>query len=124
MDGLIVKQPYATLIAEGKKKWELRSRQPPKDKIKHEIFLLSSGYALGKIKIVNHWLANKKELEKHIDKHHSSVTFLEDGFESNVWEINVITTYQKPKKYFHPIGARVWVNNVSFKRQPMLNDFV
>jgi hypothetical protein len=124
MDGLIVKQPYASLIAEGKKKWELRSRKPPQDKIKHEILLLSSGYVLGKIKIVNHWLATKKDLEKHVKKHHSPVIFLEDDFESNVWEIDVVTSYSKPKKYHHPIGARVWVNNVNLNRQPSLNDFV
>lgn len=124
MDGLIVKQPYASLIAEGKKEWELRSRQPPKDKIKNEILLLSSGYVLAKIKIVDHWLADKQDLEKFVEKHHSPVTFLEDDFESNVWEINVVYFYQKPQKYLHPTGARVWVNNVSFERQPSLNDFV
>ena len=124
MDGLIVKQPYATLIASGEKKWELRSRKPPQDKVKNEILLLSSGYVLGIIKIVDHWLANKKELEKHFEKHHSPITCLEDDFKSNVWEIDLVTSYTKPKKYHHPIGARVWVNHVNLKQQPMLSDFI
>lgn len=123
MDGLIVKQPYASLIAKGDKTWELRNRPPPKDKIQNEILLLSSGYALAKIKITDYWLTNKSELEKHVKKHHSPVTFLEDDFESYVWKLCIITFFTNHKKYVHPIGARVWVNNVSFKKQPLLNDF-
>lgn len=124
MDGLIVKQPYASLIAEGKKKWELRSREPPQSKIKHEIYLLSSGFALGKIKIIDHWLANKKDLAKNSKKHHLSTTFLEDDFETNVWEIDIVKSFFNPKPYCHPMGARVWVNNVSFNQQPSLSDFI
>jgi len=123
MDGLIIKQPYASMVIEGEKEWELRSKTPPPNKIKNDLFLLSLGFAFGKIKIVDHWVANKKELERHRPKHKSPTNFLENDFETNVWEIEVVRQFKKPKKYVHPIGARVWVKDVSFKNQPSIIDF-
>lgn len=123
MDGLIIKQPYASMVIERKKEWELRSRAPPQNKIKNDLFLLSSGLAFGNIKIVDHWLANKKELSRHKRKHRSSIDLLDDDFEINVWEIDVVKQFKRPKKYVHPIGARVWVNDVSFTKQPSIIDF-
>lgn len=124
MEGLIVKQPYAKLIIDGKKEWELRSRCPPSKKLSKELYLLSSGKVLGKIKIETHWVANKKDLEKNIDKHCSETSFLPKHHVSHVWKVQVIKKFSKPKKYVHPTGARVWVKNVSFKPQPSILNFV
>lgn len=124
MEGLIVKQPYAELIINGEKEWELRNRCPPSKKLSKELYLLSSGKVLGKIKIETHWIANKKDLEKNIDKHCSETSFLPKHHVSHVWKIQVTKKFSKPKKYVHPTGARVWVNNVSFKPQPSILNFV
>ena len=51
MDGLIIKEPFASMIIDGGKIWELRSREPPKNKIKSKIALLSHGKVLGTIEI-------------------------------------------------------------------------
>ncbi len=123
MDGFIVKQPFGHWIIEGKKEWELRSRAPPKEKIKKDILLLSSGYALGKIMITDYWEANKDALIKNILKHKSETNILDDNYISNVWEIDVIEKFSAPKKYVHPAGARIWVKNVSFNHQEEISNF-
>ena len=117
MDGLIVKQPFAEMIASGKKTWELRSRSAPKEKINKEILLLSSGYALGKIKIKKCFESNKKEIIQNHKKHLSGVNLDSENIYSHVWEVSVIKKFSKPKKYSHPMGARVWVKNVDFQKQ-------
>lgn len=124
MNGLIVKQPFAGLIIEGSKTWELRSRSPPNEKLNQELYLLSSGSVLGKIKIIDNWITSKKELKQNKEKHWSDTQYLSDYEHQEVWEIEVTEKFQKPKKYFHPIGARIWVNNVSFRAQPLLVNFV
>lgn len=124
MEGLIVKQPYAELIINGEKEWELRSRCPPSKKLSKELYLLSAGTVLGKIKIDTHFEANKNDLEKNKNKHRSETSFLSEHHVSYVWKVQVIKKFSKPKKYIHPTGARVWVNNVSFKSQPSILNFV
>lgn len=124
MDGLIVKQPYASYIIEEKKEWELRSASPPANKINREIFLLSSGMVYGKIKIVDFWFADKKELEKHKRKHRSETNFLDIDHTSAVWKVKVTHKYQQPRSYFHPTGARVWVNDVNLGNKVTLTNFV
>ena len=123
MDGLIVKQPFAKFIIDGKKEWELRSRCPPSKKLGKNLYLLSSGNVLGKIIIETHWIVTKQELEKHKQKHLSETSFLSKTHVSHVWKIHVTKKFEKPKKYSHPIGARVWVNNVSFTKQPSITQF-
>jgi len=124
MDGLIVKQPFANQIIEGKKTWELRSRSAPKEKINKEILLLTSGNALGKIKITKCFTATKWKLIKNRMKHQSDVKDLPKYSYSHVWEVNVTKKFSNPKKYSHPIGARVWVKNVDYKKQSKLSQFI
>ena len=123
MDGLIVKQPFGDLIIDGKKTWELRSKSAPKKKLNREILLLSSGFALGKIKIKKCFEANKKEIIANQKKHKSNINGLIDENYFHVWEVNVIEKFSKPKKYSHPLGARIWVKNVDYKKQVTLSHF-
>ena len=123
MDGLIVKQPFADLIASGNKTWELRSRSAPKEKINKEILLLSSGYALGKIKIKKCFEVTKKEIIKNKKKHLGEINNTSENFYLHVWEVNVTKKFTKPKKYSHPMGARVWVKNIDFKKQISVLNF-
>lgn len=95
MQGLIVLQPYADKIISGQKRFEYRKTKPPQNKIQQIIFLLSGGFALGKIII--------------------------DGVTKNLntgyygWDIIVFEKFDKPRKYFHPNGAQVWVKKVVLK---------
>lgn len=122
--GLIVKKPFAELIINGEKEWELRSRRPPPEKLGMEMYLLSSGMALGKIKIGSHWMATKQNLEQNQDKHRSEVSCLSRHHTFHVWEIRVVKKFERPKRYVHPTGARVWIKNVSFSRQPSIPNFI
>ena len=113
MDGLIVNQPFANLIIKKKKRWELRAKRPPAEKINLEMYLLSQGYMLGKIKIKN--IAGPLKFNELKEKHyldHSSVDHIDNTFSCYAWEISVCETFGEPKKYVHPHGARVWVKNV------------
>ena len=123
MYGLIVKQPYASMIIDESKKWELRSTPPPSSKLNKELYLLSSSYVFGKIRIKNFWVADKKELERHKTKHRSETIFLDINHCSFVWEIKVTKKLSKPKPYCHPTGARVWVKNVRFNLPASITDF-
>ncbi len=113
MDGLIINQPYANLIINGQKSWELRSRPAPKSKIGFEIYLLSKGNILGKIKIQSsHGPINQKKLKDNIHLHRVSLDELDDSLILYVWEISISERFRVPKKYLHPNGARIWVRNV------------
>ena len=122
MEGLIIKQPYAEMVINGEKEWELRSKRPPHKKLKKIIYLLSSGKALGKICIDTHWTTDIENLKSNQEKHCSEISFLPIHHVSHVWKIQVITKFTQPKKYIHPTGARVWVKNVSFS-SPLITDF-
>ena len=101
------------MIIEGEKKWELRSREPPKNKIKNRIGLLSKGNMLGTIEITNYkGPLNVSELKKTVSLHHSNIENLPKKFSSYAWTINVHDVFSEPKKYVHPNGARVWVKNI------------
>ncbi|MCV0392006.1 MAG: ASCH domain-containing protein [Nitrosopumilus sp.] len=122
MDGLIINEPYANMIINNQKKWELRSRKPPSEKIGTEIGLLSKGHLLGKIIIENSkGPLSIKELKKTKDLHKSDVSFLSPDFSSYAWEIEVAEVFEKPKKYVHPMGARVWVKDVKLVEDYMKN---
>ncbi|MDE2588660.1 MAG: ASCH domain-containing protein [Patescibacteria group bacterium] len=124
MEGLIVKQPYASLIIEGEKEWEIRSRSPPKDKINKEVLLLSSGFALGKVKITNFWESDANNLINNKSKHLSNTESLENNETVHVWQLNVTEKFLNPKKYNHPMGARVWINEVDFNNQQKILQFI
>ena len=113
MDGLIVKPPFADLIIGGNKQWELRNRPVPKSKLSSRLFLLSQGNMLGEIKITNSFgPINISELRKTTYLHNSNLKGLNYSFTTYVWEIKVLKKFSKPKKYFHPNGAQVWVKDV------------
>jgi len=91
MNGLIVKQPFASNIIMGKKKKEYRSRAPPEQYRRIPIYLLSGGLVLGTIKITNY----------------------RTNFASGcTWYVKVIEEFKHPKLYRHPNGAQIWVKNV------------
>ncbi len=120
MDGLIVKSPFADLIIDGNKRWELRSKPVPKSKIGNTILLLSQGNMLGKIKIKkNLGPFDVDELKKTVHLHNSNLDGLDDSFSTYVWEVEVTEKFVRPKRYFHPQGAQVWVKNVISLQQYM-----
>lgn len=117
MDGLIVKQPYADMIINGTKMWELRNRHPPKDKIGADIFLLSKCYSLGIICIVKSTgPLSVNELNDNNNKHRSGTGWPIDTPPTYAWQVRVIERFTTPKRYAHPNGAQIWVKNITDTR--------
>jgi ASCH domain len=109
MDGLIVLEPYATMIIEGQKSWELRSRRPSSSRLGKGIYLLSSGEILGVIRIKSYTgPLSKAELLTHLRKHRVK----DPEPKLYAWRVEVVRKYPKRKKYIHSRGARVWVKSV------------
>jgi predicted transcriptional regulator len=92
MDGLIVLQPFASLIINGEKKWEFRSYKTPADKISRPIYLISEKKVLGEIAI--------RSCRYNQVKH------------NYFWSIQVLMKYVKPKSYNYKNGAQIWVKDV------------
>ena len=115
--GFIVKQPYANYIINGTKKWELRNRYPPQSTIGQKMYLLSSGYALGYIKILSAKLVYFEQLYNNYDLHRVPIEYFDEDVILYAWEVKVFEKFQKPKKYKHPNGAQIWVKNVIIENE-------
>ena len=90
MHGFIVKQPYASQIINGTKKFEFRNFKTKK--LNEPCYLLSEGYVLGTI-----MFTKIKEINKDW---------------KYAWSIKIIKKLAKPWKYKHPQGAQRWVKKV------------
>ena len=124
MDGLIVKQPYADMLIDGTKMWELRNRHPPKNKVDVDIFLLSRCYSLGIIHIVKSTgPLSIAELNNNNDRHRSGIGWPTDTPPTYAWHIHTIERFTPPKKYSHPNGAQIWVKDVTHSK-PRLTDYI
>lgn len=111
MKGLIVREPYATLIVEGKKVWEIRKQRTS---VRGTILILSKGKALGKAKLVDVLGPfTPEELAEHKDKHHADLEFLKEyskGKPLYAWVLEGAEKFERPKKVEIARGAQVWAN--------------
>ncbi|WP_456421730.1 ASCH domain-containing protein [Thermococcus sp.] len=111
--GLIVREPYASLIVEGKKVWEIRKTRT---KIRGEILIISNGKALGKAELVDVLGPfTPEELAKHEDKHRASVSFLREysnGKPLYAWVLRNAEKFERPKEIQMAKGVQIWANVV------------
>lgn len=115
MDGLIVKQPYADMIIDGTKTWELRNRSPPRNKLGADILLLSRCFALGVIRIVKDTgPLDADELGRTDALHRSGIDWPDCMSTTHAWEVEVVERFEAPKRYAHPNGAQIWVKGVAW----------
>lgn len=112
MDGLIVNEPFASMIIEGKKTWELRNRLLPTKRQGKEFYLLSKGRALGTVRFLySIGPLSRNQITQNKDKHHCyKLTSAEEPVFA--WIVKVEKKYKRPLRYRHPMGARIWVRNV------------
>jgi hypothetical protein len=103
--GLIVVQPFASLIASGKKKIEYRNYKPPKHYVNVPIYILSQGKVHAKVLIKNWSKVNN----------YDSVVIASYGDYSYAWDLRLIESYDPPIPYSHPNGAQKWVKMVTLK---------
>jgi len=111
--GLLVREPYASLIVEGKKVWEIRKTRT---KIRGEILIISNGKALGKAELVDVLGPfTPEELAEHEDKHRASLEFLREysnGKPLYAWVLKNAEKFERPKEVEMAKGVQIWANVV------------
>ncbi|WP_297090569.1 ASCH domain-containing protein [Thermococcus sp.] len=111
--GLIVREPFATLIAEGKKVWEIRKSRT---RIRGRVLIISGGRAVGSAELVDVLGPfTPEELSEHADKHLVDVDFLREysgGKPLYAWVFRNAEKFDGPRKVRIPRGAQVWANVV------------
>lgn len=111
--GLIVREPFASMIVDGEKVWEIRKSRT---KVRGEILILSGGKALGEAELVDVLGPFRvEELAKHADKHRVDPQFLREysgGKPLYAWVLRNARRFDRAKKVKMARGAQVWANVV------------
>ena len=109
--GLIVREPYASMIVDGEKKWEIRTR---KTKKRGEIYIITNGEIIGKAALVDvKGPFNPEELERFYHLHKVDPETLRQygkGKKLYAWVFERPKRLKKPIKIEIPKGAIIWVN--------------
>jgi len=92
MDGLIVKQPFATKIVKGRKKFEYRRTKIPLKKIGQTVFILTTQKDGGRIV--------------------GQATFYPSNVSDKQWRVIDPMIFTKPPKYKIKSGCVIWMNDV------------
>ncbi len=110
MRGLIVKEPYASMIVKGDKKWEIRRR---KTNIRGKVYIISNGEIIGSAELVDvigpfsvEDLMELKEMHKADEK------FLREyarGERLFAWVFENPKEFKEKRKVKVPRGAQVWI---------------
>lgn len=116
ISGLIIREPWISLILSGKKTWELRGTKTKKSETKETIALIKSGSKkiLGTCKIINvHGPLSKDELMNTVEFHQSPIEEIDEilKFYKKVygWELGEIHVFDNPINYIPKKGAIIWV---------------
>ncbi len=113
LKGLIIRQPYAGWIVEGKKIWEIRKSRT---RIRGEVLIISGGKALGKAELVDVLGPfTPEELAKHKDKHLVDYPFLREysnGKPLYAWVFKNVKKFERPIDVKLKKGVQVWANVV------------
>ncbi|USS39948.1 ASCH domain-containing protein [Thermococcus aggregans] len=116
MKGLIVKEPFASWIVEGKKEWEIRKSST---KIRGEVYIINRGFAIGKAELVDVLGPfTPEELKDYKEKHMAEYDFLKEysnGKKLYAWVFKNPVKFEKPLEVIMPKGAQIWVNIRGFK---------
>jgi predicted transcriptional regulator len=111
--GLIVREPFASLIVDGEKVWEIRKSRT---RIRGEILIISNGKAIGRAELVDVLGPfTAEELAEHEDKHRASPDFLREysnGKPLYAWVLKNAKRFEKPKEVEMARGVQIWANVV------------
>ena len=94
MDGLIVKEPFATSLVTGLKKYEYRSTPLPKNKTNVKIFILNKGRVLGYVVF------------------YKDVQYNDEDGSGREWHVSENKRFSPYMKYKHKNGCIIWINDV------------
>ncbi len=108
--GLKVREPYASLIVEGKKRWEIRKHPT---RVRGRVGIISRGKVIGSVEITGvRGPFTVEELTEHQDKHQAPPEFLRayaEGRPLYAWELADARAYPEPKAFRATSGQRMWV---------------
>ncbi|NOX44211.1 MAG: GNAT family N-acetyltransferase [Caldiserica bacterium] len=117
--GFRVKEPYATYIVEGKKRWEVR-RYPTG--VRGRVGVVSGGKVIGTVEILgNKGPFSVEELREHPDRHLADERFLREyakGEKLYVWELGEARKFHEPVEFEPQRGQRTWVRLRRKARRP------
>jgi len=108
MQGLIIDNPWITMILDGRKTWEMRST-PTKKRATIALIAKGSGLVYGIARVVGcRGPLSDDEIKKYSHMH--CVPFELIGKWRFAWELSEVRVLRAPVRYAHPKGAVVWVN--------------
>jgi ASCH domain len=117
---LIIREPWITLLLEGKKTWEMRSRLT---KIRGFIGLIhaGSGLIVGVGRLVECLeRLNDERMRQNIDFHRIPEKDLIAACSAGwtiPWVMEKIQAFKKPVPYTHPKGAVIWIKLTKNSRE-------
>jgi predicted transcriptional regulator len=108
MTALLVKEPWATMIVNGDKTIEIRTRRTKK--INQEIFIAKSGSKtlIGKVTIVKCAPLTPELFDSLSEQHKAGDIY--PGKKIYGWFLSNPIKFDEPIPYTHPHGAQMWVN--------------
>ena len=111
MKGLIVDEPWVSMIVAGKKTWEMRSRNTA---VRGRIALIRKGSkaVVGVADLIGTVpLLSQSDLKASVDKHQVPERKIDEEFKHNTaWVLERARRLREPVPYRHPAGAVIWVN--------------
>ena len=108
-----MKEPFATMIVRGEKTWEIRKT---KTKIRGKIYIISNGYIIGTVKLIDVLGPfSVEELAKYYEKHRVDKRFLKEYSKNKklyAWVLSEAKELKRKIKVSIPRGAQIWVRNL------------
>ena len=114
MDILIIKSPHAENILDGKKLLEIRGSRTTKTGERIGIAVSGTGRVYGEVTIPDIIRFDEEKWEKFKWAHLAQCSFNEICQRYKQpwgWIMQDPIWYPKPKKYYHPAGAVIWVSS-------------
>jgi len=108
--GLIVREPWASLIVDGKKRWEVRRTRT---KYRGPVAIITGGKIIGVAEIVDVIELPVDEMAAMIDKHYADpMLILSYGTGKKTlfaWVMKNARRLKEPIDVEIPVGAQIWV---------------
>jgi hypothetical protein len=111
MKGLVIDEPWVSMIISGEKTWEMRSRNTL---VRGRIALIKKGSKtiVGVADLVG-TLPKLSQAELHacVARHRVPEVHIGEDFKHNIaWVLERARPMREPVQYCHPMGAVIWVN--------------